>query len=379
MINLRSGVAFLACLAPVVAARAQDSGAFITRLGGDTVAVDQFTRTANRLEGDQVLRTGRVTNVRHFVVTFGPSGAPTSFEFSSRPAGNQPGPVGRAVVVFSTDSAFQVLTQGDSTRVLRLGAQNALPFLNFTWGLIELSTRRARALGGDSVMIAGVNAGGANTIALPTKRSGADSLIMMFGGAGPFRLRVDADGRILGATGKGSTVQVDVERVASVDIAGLVQSFSTRALGTLSPRDTVRATLGGSALWVDYSRPQKRGRTIFGNVVPWNQVWRTGANAATQFHTDVELVIGNATVPAGTYTLWTLPTPRGWKLIINKQIGQWGTEYHMEQDLARVDLRTQRLREPVEQFAIALEAQGDRGTLRISWDDVEASIAVRKK
>jgi len=122
-------------------------------------------------------------------------------------------------------------------------------------------------------------------------------------------------------------------------MAQATQSFASRPLGQLSVRDTARAGVGGAEVWVDYGRPLKRGREIFGNVVPWNAVWRTGANAATQFSTSADLVIGGAAVPAGKYTLWTLPTPSGWKLIINKQTGQWGTEYHPEQDLVRVETK----------------------------------------
>jgi hypothetical protein len=157
--------------------------------------------------------------------------------------------------------------------------------------------------------------------------------------------------------------------------------FASRPLGPLSVRDTARSTLGGAEVWVDYSRPQKRGRQIFGNVVPWNTVWRTGANAATQLNTPVELVIGGATVPAGKYTLWTLPTPSGWKLIINKQTGQWGTEYHPEQDLVRVDAKVEAVPTTVEQFVIAFEPIGAAAPTAITftWDKTRVSVPVAKK
>lgn len=119
----------------------------------------------------------------------------------------------------------------------------------------------------------------------------------------------------------------------------------------------------------------KRGREIFGNVVPWNTPWRTGANAATQFSTSADLVIGGTTVPAGKYTLWTLPTATGWKLIINKQTGQWGTEYHAEQDLVRVDAKVETLSAPVEQFIIAFEP----AAITFTWDRTKVSVPVAKK
>jgi hypothetical protein len=170
-------------------------------------------------------------------------------------------------------------------------------------------------------------------------------------------------------------LQIDVQRVASVPMAQAGPMFANRPLGQLSPRDTARATISGAEVWIDYSRPQKRGREIFGNVVPWNAVWRTGANAATQLNTSADLVIGGANVPAGKYTLWTLPTPTGWKLIINKQTGQWGTEYNEAQDLARVDAKVEALAAPVEQMLIAFEP----GALTVSWDKTKVSVPVSKK
>jgi hypothetical protein len=147
----------------------------------------------------------------------------------------------------------------------------------------------------------------------------------------------------------------------------------------LSVRDTARATVGGGEVWVDYGRPMKRGREIFGNVVPWNSVWRTGANAATQLNTSIDLVIGGASVPAGKYTLWTLPTPTGWKLIINKQTGQWGTVYDPAQDLVRVDAKVEALPAPVEQLVVAFEPTTAATAITFTWDKTRVSVPVSKK
>jgi hypothetical protein len=103
-------------------------------------------------------------------------------------------------------------------------------------------------------------------------------------------------------------------------------------------------------------------------------VWRTGANAATQLSTDRDLVFGTTVLPAGKYTLWTLPTPTGAKLIINRETGQWGTAYHADKDFARLDLTTNRLTQPVEQFVIGIAPRGPGGALRLAWDDREYLI-----
>ena len=116
----------------------------------------------------------------------------------------------------------------------------------------------------------------------------------------------------------------------------------------------------GKTVTIDYSRPSMRGRKIFGGLVPYGQVWRTGANSATSLKTDANLTIGGAAVPAGSYTLYTIPSETGWKLIINKQTGQWGTEYDEKQDLARVDMKVAKNATPTEQFTISLRQDGRR-------------------
>jgi hypothetical protein len=247
------------------------------------------------------------------------------------------------------------------------------------YGLLEQMARWARAQGKDSVRFSALTSATATSGGYFAKRGG-DTLVVMFdegqyAGVGPFTFRLDRQGHITWLTGKGSTLQVEVQRVASVPMTQATQSFATRPLGQLSVRDTVRANVGGADVWVDYGRPLKRGREIFGNVVPWNSVWRTGANAATQLNTSADLVVGGASVPAGKYTLWTLPTPTGWKVIINKQTGQWGTEYDASQDLVRVDAKVETLATPVEQMAIGI----DSGALSVAWDRTKVSVPVAKQ
>ncbi len=123
----------------------------------------------------------------------------------------------------------------------------------------------------------------------------------------------------------------------------------------------------------------KRGRVLFGETVPWGEVWRTGANEATHFHTDKDLVIGGTPVPAGTYTLWTIPRPEGWTLIINKQTGQWGTIYDPAQDLARLEMRDEAPATREEQFTISLEPKEAGAVLRLRWDDREAWVPIEIK
>ncbi len=136
----------------------------------------------------------------------------------------------------------------------------------------------------------------------------------------------------------------------------------------------------GHAVTIQYGRPSIRGRKIFGGLVPYDEVWRTGANSATSLKTDVDLNIGNANVPAGSYTLYTLPGVNSWKLIINKQTGQWGTEYSQSQDLARVDMKVTERPSVLEQFTISFDKTGaNSATLKLEWANTIASVEVKEK
>ncbi len=147
----------------------------------------------------------------------------------------------------------------------------------------------------------------------------------------------------------------------------------------LSPRKQADAKLGnGKTVSVDYGAPSMRGRKIMGELVPYGKVWRTGANEATKFHTDSDLLIGGAKVPAGDYTLFTLPGETAWKLIINKQTGQWGTKYDESQDLVRVDMKVKKTEQPVEQMEIKLDPKTDGDViLHVIWENTDASVELK--
>ncbi len=145
-----------------------------------------------------------------------------------------------------------------------------------------------------------------------------------------------------------------------------------------SPPDTATFSFSdGKKITINYSRPSVKGRKIYApdGLVPFGKVWRTGANEATTFVTDTPLMIGNTNVPAGSYTLYTIPDKSGWKLIINKQTGQWGTQYDESKDLARVDMAVAQTPSPVEQFTIHFEPKGGKTvTLMMDWETTRASV-----
>ncbi len=148
-----------------------------------------------------------------------------------------------------------------------------------------------------------------------------------------------------------------------------------------SPPGTAEHTFAdGKKVTVAYSRPYMKGRKIMGGLVPFGTVWRTGANAATTLTTDVDLMIGDLNVPAGKYTIYTLPSENEWKLIINKQTGQWGTKYDESQDLGRVTMKKSALSSPLEQFTISFEKTGaNSATMKFDWETTSVSVDVKEK
>jgi hypothetical protein len=373
-------IAAFALALPHPAALAAQTGQFVTRLGRDTLAIEQYTRSAERLEGEQVVRSPRTVH-RLYTATFGPGGAITRFELVQHNVSGAPGPLEiRSTAQFTGDSAVVTVPRRDSTVTLRVKAgSGAVPFIGQGFALVEEVARRARAAGGARYTTTMLPLGDTEPLAVTVTSRGPDSLTIVLGEIGPLRARVDGGGTLLGLSGVGSTMQVTVERVQGLDFAGLGKAFAPRSLGTLSPADSVKATIGDAAVAVRYSRPSTRGRAIFGNVVPWNQVWRTGANQATLLETGADLVVAGTTVPAGKYSLWTLPSPGGWKLIINRNTGQWGTDYDAQYDLARLDMKVEPLAQPVEQFTIAIEPKGKAGVLKLEWEKTRASIPFSTK
>jgi len=137
---------------------------------------------------------------------------------------------------------------------------------------------------------------------------------------------------------------------------------------------------GGKTIKTDYSSPRMKGRKIYGGLVPYGEVWRTGANSATTFVTSADVVVGGKTVPAGSYTLFTVPTADKWTLIINKKTGEWGIPYKYESDeLARIDMRVSKLPAPVENFTIAYDKSASGCTLQLDWETTRASVDIAAK
>lgn len=156
-------------------------------------------------------------------------------------------------------------------------------------------------------------------------------------------------------------------------------AFAQMGEGKPSPPASASCDLGGGkTVKTDYSSPRMRGRKIYGDLVPYDQVWRTGANEATTFVTNTDLLVGGKRVPAGSYTIFTVPGRDSWKLIINKKTGEWGIPYKYESDeLARADMKVSKLPSPVENFTISYEKTADGCVMHLDWETTRASVEIK--
>lgn len=358
---------------------------YVLRLGTDTVAVDQFTITRDRVEGMIVTHLPRTVVTRYTVVLNPATSRATRLQYASRlPDGSMITAGGQAAVRqvtidFVGDSAVARIER-DTVATVRAAAPNAFPYLNYGIAFFQLPVSALRAANRDSASYA-IYTGGRVTTPITVRRSGPNTYSLSIT-TFSFAVRTNDAGVVQTVDGSGTTQQfLATLQSTAADVTTLAAEWaaaerSRRSATMLSPRDTARATIGTAEIMVDYSRPLTRGRRVWGaNGVLNDTLWRTGANAATQFRTNVPLMIAGRQVPAGTYTLWTLAVPGRYQLIINKQTGQWGTQYDPAQDLVRIPVQARPLSPPVEQFTIALESTGaNAGRIRLQWDTQELTV-----
>lgn len=365
------------------------SGYFVTLLGSDTVGVERYTRTANRLEGDYLSRFQGARLV-HYVADLAPDGRIRSVAYTETRLGPNAPPATLTTTTISDGTATVAVQRGGVADTARSGSRTfsgmavgRFPGVPVSAAIYEQMLIAAHPGAGDSAVMVLLSPGNqpAPTTSIIRKSPTGYTYRSTFFGGWTEEVVTDATGQVISVDATaGTTVGTITRRVSSLDFDRIRQAWTAMAAsGTIqaqaSPPDTVRATVGAASIEVAYSRPFRRGRTIFGsNVVPWDRVWRTGANAATQITTTRDLMFGSTHVPAGKYTLWTLPSATGTKLIINSQTGQWGTDYDAKRDVVRLDLTARALDPPVEQFTIAVEPAGQGGVLKLAWDRTEYSI-----
>ena len=362
---------------------------FVAVLGNDTVAVEHVVRSPTRLVTDGVDRWPFVRR-RHTEFELDADGRILRMVMDVRtPNGRTPRERGRRVTAdFSTEVVAISVRDSGGVRDTSFATGGAItgPHVSMMYSIIELEVaaalRRAAATGlapGGSVLFRQFypdrDVGPSFTLhkGFVHPQPGGKVVLRHDWLSGIGDLTVDSSGRLLTYSGMRSTYKVAVTRTTTPpDIDSLADRFAAAerrtGLQQLSVRDTVRATIGAATLTVDYGRPLARGRTLLGDVIGYDRVWRTGANAATQFITSAPITLAGLSVPPGTYTLWTVPHLGGVELIVNRQAGQWGTEYGPAHDLGKVPMKVDSAGTPLDTFTISIEPRDARhGTLAMAW------------
>lgn len=386
----------LALCCALLACSSTEQYGFVAELGRDTLSVEHITRSPGKLIADGVDRFPLVRQ-RHTEIDLGPDGRLTHMVMDVRtPSGATPAERGRRVVAdFTNDSVHVVITDsaGITQRSFATGSLLTVPHVSMMYSVIELeiafALRHAAATGmkaGESVVFRQfypdrdigprfvLHRGYVKVPAGDSVELRHDWL------AGYGDVKVDSVGRMLSYSGARSTYKVAVQRITTrPDISSIAAAFAARereaGASQLSVRDTARGSIGGVTISVDYGRPLARGRVLLGNVIPYARVWRTGANEATHMTITSPLRVGTLTLPAGTYTLWTMPRPDGAELIVNSQTGQWGTGYNRTHDVGRVAMSVGSPTAPVETFTIAIvPGSAGNGELVMEWGNFRWSV-----
>lgn len=216
------------------------------------------------------------------------------------------------------------------------------------------------------------------------KRMAVDVLEMGSQVMGYFTIYLQPDGKLKRIDGIGTSWNVRGEVFNDLDLNAYIQKFVQReevaSVKPLNKQDSVLTTINGVEMRIDYSRPSKRGRVIFGEVVPWNRIWRTGANAPTKLALNKSIYFDGKELPAGLYSIFTLPAKDGFTLIINKQTNMWGTDHDPTFDFLQIPMKTKKLKEPVDMMSIDISQAGKEGIISISWDRLKtyATFKVNK-
>jgi hypothetical protein len=376
-------VSLLSCNAPK-----PERYGFLTMLGHDTISIESISRQGNNLTSDEVDRFPSV-RIRHTVVDLNDDGSirhlVMDIHTPSEPSGQRDRKVvadvaGNKVHLSKTDST------GTVNRDFSTGGSIVVAHVPQMYSLYELYFAAAVKQAAASKLAAGKPVPmrqfyidrefdrfplGEATV---TPLDGGKTEIAHDWLSGTGVAMMDSAGNMLSYSGARTTYDVQVKRLATPpDVKGIADRFEAKEteggnVKSLSVRDSTRAQIGNSVLTVDYGRPLVRGRTLLGDVIPYDRVWRTGANAATQFTTSTPIRLAGMQVPAGSYTLFTAPHTNGVDLIVNKQTGEWGTEYNRALNLGIAKIVSEVPSAPVEEFTISIIPRDNRhGTLVLEW------------
>lgn len=356
-----------------------NSAAYITLLGNDTLAVEQFEKTDNGMQAEVILRSPEIS-FTSYELELGETGEIQKMVKRSHSpeegfAGE--GEVTQTILNVNDSLVVETAANEGPKRQAVPYEKGALPFIDMVHWPFEVVLNNAAASLQDSISQPMLTGPRLSTFIIA--KISEDSMTIRHPFRGVMGVDVNENGDLMHLDAGLTTRKLKVHRVPKVDIDALGERFASMdqsgtPFGELSGAESEDFSFKGADFHVEYGSPLKRGREIFGGIVPWGERWRTGANRATHFSTTQDLVIGDLNVPAGEYTLFTIPEPEGGTLIINKQTGQNGQNYDGSRDLGRVPMEINTQPEATERFTIRVEEANPGGVLKLIWDRTVFSV-----
>lgn len=364
---------------------------YIERLGIDTLSAESLG-SANEGYSGKLLQRMPVTQVASFHVTLNKKGTVSDMSINWKtPTDNPNGPKPRSYEI-SIDGTRAIIKKKGDWRGKQIDTTYSMTVPN---GVVPDFGKYPPALYTFQQVIrqSNLKAGGSvyNTKLISPKSKrltsvqlryiSKDTLAMKATFGYTYLAKINKQKQIVWYSAKHSTVHTITKPATSASINKMADLFARKdaegkGMKIASPPGTAVATLDGAHLKIDYNRPFVRGRKIWGGLVPWNKVWRTGADPATEFTTSKNLIIGNTKVPAGHYTIYSIYTPNSAKLIINSQTGQWGTVYHKSRDFARIPMQKKQIKR-VKEFTISFAKEMGKWYLQLSWDRTRYQVPIK--
>ena len=359
------------------------TASFIGRMGVDTVLIETYTMINNHLYGKAFIRVPE-DYIGEFSIHFYPDGSIREFNV------NAMNPKNSSIPFEATSGAFEyrlnmncqndtcTYYNSDPGKKPERVVKHASKKMDFVGGwtplisLMEWNCMRLAKSQLQSIPLKMINHNiGVYNIGMQYKDAGT----MIFGG--PFleytTIETDKEGRIGRVNGIGTPWNYNVTKHPPINIEEVARRMTkTPGIGIPSPTETIDAKIHNTKITLTYGRPYKRGRTIFGGVVPYDSLWRTGANGPTTVTFEREIKFGKSVIPKGVYSISTIPKMNEWQLILSTDTKKWPTDPDRSQDLVRFSIPVKRSADVIQQFTIELNETKKGGQLQFMWDDVIA-------
>ena len=354
----------------------QDSGYIIYTLAKDSIEITHYRLTGDDFTTTVVQRAN--TNVVKIKGRFFPNGELQYMEgYKYKPV------IGKDSVLLETFSLYQ---RSDSTYIEQKNGdriterKNAGRVMMSYWPYVYMPVILANYVPknvGDSIVGNHV-VGDLPAAKFVMKRITDRKLTAYSRVMGPFTLYLNERGKVDSIDATGSSYNVKGTIVPHLNLDSIILLYAKREqqfgpFGWPNKSDSVQTVIGNSTIKISYTRPSMRGRVIFGGVVPWNRYWRTGANRATKIAVSHPLNFNGKILPAGEYSVFTMPSQAGWTIMFNKEANIWGTDYNPAHDVLRVPMQVVLLNEPVELMTIEVVPKGNDGEINVIWEKTKAS------